>query len=254
MMKNGLIPVKDGSLRRGDGYQPFEYATIILSGKTGLQAIKKQCEILKKYCEIGLSGSLHIHIGGSSRTKEYVNSLYSLMYSLQDEVYSMFPEYYKHTSKFKESHTDYCNPLNKLSLSKNNIEGNFNVIANEICGIDGWKFSGFGKDHPNDPGGSRKWEVKSRYRLLNMTPILFGGSGTAEFRIHARKNATTSYLMGYQSYQSTGNMNYCVWGSTTLNLLANETIDIRLTTSFSANIVGSSTANENFVEIKRIGN
>jgi len=183
MMKNGLIPVKDGSLRRENSYQPFEYATIIHSGKTGLQAIKEQCKLMTKYCDKHTSGALHIHIGNIKRTKNYVSSVFILALKLQDEIYSMFPPDYIQTSKFKGTGTDYCNPLKKLVL-KNDPTYNFTKIASEVCGVSGWQFNEFGEEHPADPGGDHKWNVASRYKIINLIPLIFGKSGTVEFRIH----------------------------------------------------------------------
>ena len=184
MVRNGLIPVKDGSLRRENGYLPFEYTTTILSGKKGLQAIKKQCELLNKYCDKGISGSLHVHIGTLPRTKEYVNAIYLLSLNVQDELYSMFPKYYRNTSKFKPSGTDYCTPLTSIMTRKGDVEVNFERISRRICGYDGWNFREFGEEHPADPGNTSKWNVKSRYKIINLIPLIFGKSGTVEFRIH----------------------------------------------------------------------
>mgnify|MGYP000978013104 CR=1 FL=1 len=39
-------------------------------------------------------------------------------------------------------------------------------------------------EHPSDPRGNSKWYVKSRYRWVNMIPLLFGNKETVEFRIH----------------------------------------------------------------------
>jgi hypothetical protein len=182
MLQNGLIPVRDGSLRK-NGYEPFEYATIIHDGKVGLQAVKKQCDLLQKYCVTGLNCSTHIHIGNKNITKNYISSMYILGVELQEEIYSMFPKYYRNTSKFKGTGTDYCNPLNKLKLTKES-ESNFDIISKEICNYDGWNFKTFGMEHPSDPENRSKWNIPSRYKWQNLIPTIFGKSGTVEFRIH----------------------------------------------------------------------
>jgi hypothetical protein len=76
---------------------------------------------------------------------------------------------------------------------------------------------------------------------------------TAELRLEARKNASTSYLIAAQLFEAAGNQNYTIGGSCQLSLLAGETVDIRFTTTFSGNVTASTTDNQTYVEIHRIG-
>lgn len=38
--------------------------------------------------------------------------------------------------------------------------------------------------HPADPNGNQKWNIKYRYLVFNVIPLLFGNKQTIEFRIH----------------------------------------------------------------------
>lgn len=182
MMQSGLIPVRDGSLRNDDGTRPYEYATVILDGKTGLQAISKQCDLLNHYCTQSYRNSLHIHIGGIPITKEYVVATYKIVKQLQDEVYEMFPEAMRNTRLFKNQ--DYCSPLKGFRFQKDDVEFNFNKIYKHLAMDDEAVFSKFKDPHPRDPGNNSKWNVKSRYSICNLVTTIFGSNGTVEWRIH----------------------------------------------------------------------
>jgi hypothetical protein len=114
-LRTGLIPLKDGSLRH-DGIQPYEYTCIPLSGEKGLHAIKEHCDLLSKYCIKSTNGSLHIHVGSIPISPEYAVSVYSILKHIQDELYDMFPKYYRNTSLFKPTGKDYCRELNDLNF------------------------------------------------------------------------------------------------------------------------------------------
>lgn len=181
-MQAGLIPVKDGSLRNKDGTQPYEYATIIHKGKNGMQAISKQCDLLNKYCTQSHFNSLHIHIGGIEISKEYVVTLYSIIKYIQKELFELFPESLKSTRTFKQR--DYTNPIRRIRFLPKDIDGNFDLIYKHLGMQDNLKFNGFNAKHPKDPEGTHKWDVHSRYSIVNLVPLLFGPNGTTEFRIH----------------------------------------------------------------------
>lgn len=181
MMQNGLIPVKDGSLRH-DGVSPYEYATIILNGKKGLQAISKQCELYNKYCTQSYMNSMHIHIGGIPITKEYVVAAYKIVKQIQGELYEMFPKSIQNTSSFKNQ--DYCNPLKGFRFKKGDVEYNFDKIYKYLAMDSEAEFMKFKNYHPKDPENRSKWNVKTRYSIVNFIPTIFGPNGTVEFRIH----------------------------------------------------------------------
>lgn len=170
----GLIACRDGSIHG------HEYVTIPLRGTEGISAIISQCEVLNKYCDINNNNSLHVHIGGYPITQESVVALYKGLVYFQDEIYSIIPDTYKHTSIFKRR--DYCSPLRKIA-SGPTLEETFNRIYLQLSG--GEPFTGFNFfNHPMDRNGDHKWEIDARYKCVNLIPLLFGRRGTIEFRCH----------------------------------------------------------------------
>lgn len=176
LRNHGLIACRDGSI------SGFEYATVPLYGVRGLQAIKANCELLKRFCSCSPNESLHIHISGYPRTIKAIAALFRLGLLLEKEVYKMFPYYYADTSKFKKK--SYCGPLPLVGLKKNTPHGIFSELFS-------WLSNGqvFGRSlpsgpHPMDRSGQHKWEISPRYVWLNMIPLIWGGRGTVEFRCH----------------------------------------------------------------------
>ena len=97
----------------------------------------------------------------------------------------MFPTNYQFTSDNGWKQKDYCAPINDLRLLKrNSVEENFNVIFNHYSG--GYsKFVNFGYcNHPKDEGNRAKWSIQERYKIVNIIPLIWGNSGTVEFRVH----------------------------------------------------------------------
>jgi hypothetical protein len=97
----------------------------------------------------------------------------------------MFPEGYKYTSENGFKAKDYCSPIIDLRLLKrNSVDENFKVIYDHYSGGYG-SFGGFGKfNHPKDEGNRAKWSISERYRIVNIIPMIWGGSGTIEFRVN----------------------------------------------------------------------
>lgn len=189
LWKNGLIALRDGSITS------YEYSTIPLSGQTGLNSIKKHCELLQKYTLIDKNCSLHIHLGNLPISKEFFMSTYILNNSLEDEIYSMFPPYYKETGKFKSTGHNYCNPLRKFRFTKeDSLDTKFDRIYQYYSS--GMPFENFEpREHPNDNRGTSKWRVgPARYHFISFLPYLFGNSKTIEFRIHGPSQNPTKIL------------------------------------------------------------
>jgi len=175
LAKNGLIACRDGSITG------FEYTTVPLSGETGIQEIKKACELLNKYCLFSEMESLHIHIGGFPKEIKHIVALYRLCYLIQNEIYSMFPDFYSDTAQFKRK--GYCNPLYKVGMQFSDPDQIFNEIYYWLS--NGGSFKGFpNSNHPLDRSGQHKWEVSPRYIWLNLIPLIWGNKGTVEFRCH----------------------------------------------------------------------
>ena len=189
--KLGLIPLRDGSI---DG---IEYATIPLAGKNGIQTIIESCAELEKRTTFNDDCSLHIHIGGMPRTETFFIALTKILCNVQEEMYEMFPFYTRGGFNLKKK--DYTAPLPAVELmtrinssidkkSSADVNANFQHVF-EFLSM-GHKYTDYGCNlknvlsHPSDPGGTSKWYVKSRYRWVNMIPLLFGNKKTIEFRIH----------------------------------------------------------------------
>ena len=172
---NGLIACRDGSITG------FEYVTIPLQKKNGIEAIYNSTMLLNKYAEISYNNSLHIHIGNYPVTMKSVIAIYRLGTRIQKEIFSMFPAYYQDTSIFKGK--SYCSPLVNISSSMANYEATFLKLYQQISG--GYEFEGFNKaEHPMDRSGRHKWNINPRYKYLNIIPLLFGTKQTLEFRVH----------------------------------------------------------------------
>ena len=178
--KLGLIPLLDGSLRH-DGIVGYEYATIPLSGAFGLYTIKNTMDVMQRYTEISKYCSLHLHIGGYKKSKEFVLSTYAVIKKLEDELYSLFPAYYEDTSNFKSK--NYCGKLPHFNFSKD-TDSAFNLFYSHMsggtCNFDGFTT----ENHPLDPGANHKWDINTRYFNTNFVPFLWGKKGTIEFRLH----------------------------------------------------------------------
>lgn len=196
----GIVPLKDGSLRDGDGREPYEYTTIPLSGELGLETVKMQFEELNKRCEINKQCSLHIHIGSiPKRSMEFVIALYKLCYNIQDEVFEMFP-HYKSNPEGYGFHKNYCQKLPNLQMEDENFNTP-NLKPAEAKALvkkafdkiywwasdqsvrstdDVWNLNT--RKHPK--GEMEKWNYSARYVWCNLNNYLFSRRETVEFRVN----------------------------------------------------------------------
>jgi hypothetical protein len=196
----GLIALRDGSI------SGLEYATIPLKGEKGLAATKFICESLNTYTKYDEQCSLHLHIGGMPRTKEFLLALTKVLCLIQDEIYSLFPLYKKYNFGVKRK--NYTKPLPALTLlgkmdktiTPENVDKNFDVLY-EFLSM-GMRLGDTNLDdvtsHPSDPRGRSKWNIRTRYHWVNLIPIIFGNKQTVEFRIHTPTtdyNKVISYLL-----------------------------------------------------------
>ena len=185
----GLIPLRDGSI------SGIEYVTVPMEGKKGLQCTVDILKVLKERTEYNDDTcSLHLHLGNVPRTKEFILAFFKVGMCIQDEMFQMFPLYKKYNYHIKNK--NYSAPLPTYEIlsqldsviNSNNIDDNFGVL---------YKYLSMGQDfksvknnlenvlsHPADPNGNQKWQIKHRYYLFNMIPLIFGNKQTIEFRIH----------------------------------------------------------------------
>jgi len=187
----GLIPLRDGSLNH-DGYRSYEYATIPLSGKNGLQMLKEACKALTTYTEISPMCSMHVHISGYPRTKAFCSKLYLVGLAIQEEIFSLFPAIFEDTTSLKGK--SYCggHPYlmdTKVLLAKPESAVNvvFKALYDYLLSINpqDYPFVDFGvTNHPLDNGDAHKWNIPGRYTWLNFVPFIWTSRGTIEFRVH----------------------------------------------------------------------
>ncbi len=197
----GVVPLKDGSLRKENGEEPYEYTTIPLEGAYGLETIKMLSNELNKRCEFDHKCSLHIHLGNlKKRTPEFVIAFYKLCYNLQDEIFSMFPAYKNHPEKYVANfHKNYCQKLPDLNLDQFNFstikspkdaklmtKEAFDLIYRYMCdGVVSVTDDYYNLSNTVHPKGDiDKWNYMARYHFVNLVPYLFSNKKTIEFRFN----------------------------------------------------------------------
>ena len=185
----GLIPLRDGSI------SGIEYVTVPMEGEKGLQCtadilkeLKKRTSYSDKTC------SLHLHLGNIPRTKEFILAFFKVGMKIQDEMFQMFPLYKKYNYHIKNK--NYSAPLPTFEIlsqldpiiDSRNIDENFGILYKYLSMGQDFKSVGNNLEnvlsHPADPNGNQKWNVKTRYYLYNILPLIFGNKQTIEFRIH----------------------------------------------------------------------
>lgn len=187
--KYGLIPLRDGSI------SGIEYVTVPMEGEKGLQCTADILNVLKERTEYNDDTcSLHLHLGNIPRTKEFILAFFKVGMKIQDEMFQMFPLYKKYNYHIKNK--NYSAPLPTFEIlsqldpiiNSDNIDINFGVLYKYLSMGQDFKSVGNSLDnvhsHPADPNGNQKWQIKHRYYLYNVIPLLFGNKQTIEFRIH----------------------------------------------------------------------
>ena len=183
----GVRPVRDGSI------SGLEYVTIPLNGKKGLYAFVEIINAINKYTSSDYTCSMHIHVGNVPRTKEFIVAMFKTMYYLQNEMYRLFPSYKQNNLNIKRQ--CYTAPLNDhlmTSLNYNSetlekIKEDYQKIVYELSSKHP-EFKNFIEleninSHPCDPSENSKWNIKERYKILNIIPLIFTNKQTIEYRI-----------------------------------------------------------------------
>jgi len=187
--KYGLIPLRDGSI------SGIEYVTVPMQGEKGLQCTSDILKVLEERTEYNDDTcSLHLHLGNVPRTKEFILAFFKVGMKIQDEMFEMFPLYKKYNYHIKNKNYSAPLPTYEIlsqldsSINSNNIDDNFGILYKYLSM--GQDFKLVGNDlnnvlsHPADPNGNQKWNIKPRYLLYNLIPLIFGNKQTIEFRIH----------------------------------------------------------------------
>ena len=184
----GMIPLRDGSI------SGIEYVTIPLKGEKGVQTLSDTVKVLNTRTTYDNSCALHLHVGNVPRTKEFILAFFKLTAHIQDDIFQMFPLYKKYNFKIKNKNYSKPYPVYDLiskmdtRIDDANINKNFNVLFEYLT--DGVSFSEYDNDlnnvhtHPADSSGNQKWNIKKRYHVHNLIPLIFGNKSTIEFRIH----------------------------------------------------------------------
>lgn len=185
----GLIPLRDGSI------SGIEYVTVPMEGEKGLQCTADILKVLKERTEYNDNTcSLHLHLGNIPRTKEFILAFFKVGMRIQDEMFQMFPLYKKYNYHIKNK--NYSAPLPTFEIlsqldpviNSSNIDENFGVLYKYLSMGQDFKSVGNSLDnviaHPSDPNGNQKWNIRPRYLLYNIIPLIFGNKQTIEFRIH----------------------------------------------------------------------
>tara|TARA_R110002020_G_scaffold85441_4_gene210917 strand:+ start:1434 stop:2978 length:1545 start_codon:yes stop_codon:yes gene_type:complete len=190
--KLGLIPVKDGSLRLPSGKVPYEFVTIPLKGAKGISTLDSISKVLTERTTFDQKCSMHLHIGNVPTDKMFICSMFKLMHTVQKELLTMFPEYKSfpegknYAKKLKKDFVpntilNFKN-LNKLELDEY-ISASFNRIYYFVsCGQ--YPNQAYNRKNRVHPIMGGKWNISSRYYLINFVPLLFKDFKTLEFRLH----------------------------------------------------------------------
>jgi hypothetical protein len=166
--RDGLIPLRDGSLDGG-----IEYSTIVLDGNYGLNLLNQQIDTLNKYTLFNKECSLHFHFGNFPVNDIYIWSLYLVWQQVNASLNAILPKYTYNTSYYKKSEKDYCKQLPVF----NTFNEMYEAFTTQKY------FGNLYQPHPKDPHQTSKWNVHGRYYCLNLINMLcYKSPKTVEFR------------------------------------------------------------------------
>lgn len=163
----GLIPLRDGSITG------IEYSTIVLQGTLGLNLLKQQMEELNKTTIFDKDCSLHIHFGNFPLKEEILLSVNNLF--VNSDIRRFVPQYTFDTTAYKSNQDkNYC--------AYNSRYHTFQEMYGNLVGRN--YYGDLHQPHPNDLHGTRKWNIKSRYKAVNfINALCYDGPKTIEFRM-----------------------------------------------------------------------
>lgn len=162
----GLIPLRDGSING------LEYSTIVLKGQKGLNTLYEMIKCLRKYTIFDKECSLHVHLGNWRLSEDTILRLNNLFSSTSLGCY--LPRDTYNTERYKATGKSYC--------KRNASYSDFNTLYETLVGRS--YYGDLRQPHPKDISGTRKWNICTRYKALNLINALCYNFGkTAEFRI-----------------------------------------------------------------------
>ena len=166
--RDGLVPLRDGSLNGG-----IEYSTVVLEGNKGLNLLKQQVDTLKEYTYFNKECSLHFHFGNFPVNIKHIWALYMIWQHILYSIKPLVPEWTFCTSNYKGTGKDYCKHLPGFM----SFAGLYKFIAHQKY------FGDLYQPHPDDLNKNGKWNITSRYYDLNLVNMLcYEGPKTVEFR------------------------------------------------------------------------
>jgi len=202
LLKYDVRPLRDGSLRWEDGYEPYEFVTYPKQGYSGYYEIRQFCDILQKRAVNSPKCSVHVHISGLKNDKSTICRAYHVFTLLQQKIYAMFPAYKQKPGLINEEIEPHIKLTNKQYTKKLPV---YNSKDKRLFFCDIFHFLSMGQNlscdtHVNNNifDDTNKWDISSRYTYVNLIPFLFFDSKTIEFRIHEGnfdKNAISNWLI-----------------------------------------------------------
>ena len=149
-----------------------------MSKRKGLNLIKQQLNLLRKYTAYNKECALHIHFGGFTVEPNYIFTLYTLCYWLQEkgEISAFTNKFVFETEKYKKNGKSYCRLLPNAAMLTT-----FDQFYNYFVGNN--FFGDLYQNHPADIEHNRKWQINTRYFWINFINILcYKSPKTIEFR------------------------------------------------------------------------
>lgn len=185
-----LIPLRDGSILG------IEYVTVPLEGAKGISNIIDSVKELKHRTEFDKNCALHLHLGNIPRTESFITAFMRVTLAIQDDLFSMFNLYKKYNFRYKNK--NYSAPYNTyeflnnmdVEINSKNLFRNFDIIFKHLTeGVSLKEYTSSCsledvKSHHRDPSGNQKWNIRNRYHVHNLIPLIFGNKTTIEFRLH----------------------------------------------------------------------
>ena len=162
-----MIPLRDGSITG------IEFSTVVLQGNNGLNLLKQQMETLDAHTIFDKDCSLHVHLGNFKLSGEVLLAINNLFCNCGISGY--LPELTFATHLYKTNQDkNYCEFNHKYCSFE---EMYYNLVGRSFYGD-------FCQPHPKDISGTRKWNVKSRYKAVNfINALCYKGPKTVEFRM-----------------------------------------------------------------------
>ena len=163
----GLIPLRDGSI------SGIEFSTVVLQGNLGLNLLKQQIENLNKHTIFDKDCSLHVHLGNFDLNGDVLLAVNNLFFGcgMNDFLPPLTFETHQYKTNTEKNYCEFNNP--------------FRTFDEMYSFLVGRQFYGdLFQPHPKDMSGTRKWNIKQRYKAVNfINALCYDSPKTIEFRM-----------------------------------------------------------------------